>query len=193
VRLVVNTATGAIAQRIDYDEWGNATYVSGAPDFQPFGFAGGLTDRDTGIVRFGARDYDPRVGRWTSKDPIGFTDGSNLVVYAGGDPISYIDPNGQYLVPVLAAVAVMGTTYFVLDRFWEGASSCEEACRREIPKVCPFPPGEERESFVDQRMPACVQRCLRAGTEAVAGFGSSEISDGIQLLMDAAGAGQSNE
>jgi RHS repeat-associated protein len=95
VRLVVNAATGAIAQRIDYDEWGNATYVSGAPDFQPFGFAGGLTDRDTGLVRFGARDYDSRVGRWTIKDPIGFAGRDpNLFSYALGDPVDLIDPSG---------------------------------------------------------------------------------------------------
>lgn len=37
-----------------------------------FGFAGGLYDRVTGLVRFGARDYDPSVGRWTTKDAIPF-------------------------------------------------------------------------------------------------------------------------
>jgi RHS repeat-associated protein len=93
-RLVVNTATGAVAQRIDYDEWGNATVVSGPADFQPFGFAGGIADRDTGLVRFGARDYDARVGRWTSKDPIGFGAGVNLFSYGLDDPVNLIDSNG---------------------------------------------------------------------------------------------------
>ena len=32
------------------------------PGYQPFGFAGGLADA-LGLVRFGARDYDPRAGR----------------------------------------------------------------------------------------------------------------------------------
>src|SRR3989338_8938658 len=41
VRLVINSATGQIAQRIDYDEWGNVLSDSN-PGFQPFGFAGGL-------------------------------------------------------------------------------------------------------------------------------------------------------
>jgi RHS repeat-associated protein len=68
VRLVVNVADGSIAQQIDYDEFGNPTFVTGPADFQPFGFAGGLYDPDTGLVRFGARDYDPEVGRWTAKD-----------------------------------------------------------------------------------------------------------------------------
>ena len=39
---------------------------------QPFGFAGGLWDRETGLVRFGARDDDPRSARWTAGDPLLF-------------------------------------------------------------------------------------------------------------------------
>ncbi len=57
VRLVVNADTGAIEQRIDYDPWGVVTQDTN-PGFQPFGYAGGLYDPDTGLVRFGARDYD---------------------------------------------------------------------------------------------------------------------------------------
>ena len=44
----------------------------------PFGFAGGLHDRDTNLVRFGARDYDPSIGRWTAKDPIDFAGGIRI-------------------------------------------------------------------------------------------------------------------
>lgn len=81
VRLVVNGATGVIVQRIDYDAFGNVLSDTN-PGFQPFGFAGGLYDRDTGLVRFGARDYDPQVGRWTAKDPILFLGGdTNLYAY----------------------------------------------------------------------------------------------------------------
>ena len=51
------------------------------PGFQPFGFAGGLYDADTGLVRFGARDYDAAVARWTAKDPIRWDGGqANLDV-----------------------------------------------------------------------------------------------------------------
>jgi RHS repeat-associated protein len=49
-------------QRIDYDEFGVVTNDNNA-GFQPFGFAGGLYDADTKLVRFGARDYDAEAGR----------------------------------------------------------------------------------------------------------------------------------
>ncbi|KAB2965485.1 MAG: hypothetical protein F9K16_01750, partial [Thermoanaerobaculia bacterium] len=99
VRLVVNVATGAIAQRIDYDAWGRITLDTN-PGFQPFGFAGGIYDHQTGLVRFGARDYDPEVGRWTAKDPIGFGGGSALLYeYCANDPINAVDPSGLWITP----------------------------------------------------------------------------------------------
>jgi RHS repeat-associated protein len=100
VRLVVDASTGQVVQRIDYDTWGNVT-VDTNPSFQPFGYAGGLTDRDTGLVRFGARDYDPQTGRWTAKDPILFAGGdTNLYGYVGNDPVNLIDPTGYKCMDV---------------------------------------------------------------------------------------------
>jgi len=94
VRLVVNTATGEVVSRVDYDAWGREL-PSTNRDFQPFGFAGGLYDAETGFVRFGARDYDAVVGRWTTKDPIGFAGGSsNLYQYVEADPMNRRDTHG---------------------------------------------------------------------------------------------------
>ena len=93
-RLVVDSTTGQIAERIDYDEFGNVVNDTN-PGFQPFGFAGGLYDQDTKLVRFGARDYDAVTGRWTAKDPIFFSGAdSNLYGYVLNDPINMVDPNG---------------------------------------------------------------------------------------------------
>jgi RHS repeat-associated protein len=94
-RLVVNTATNTVAQRMDYDAWGNVL-VDSNPGFQPFGFAGGIYDRDTGLVRYGARDYDAVVGRWLCKNTSLFSYlGSNLFLYSHNDPINFIDFNGH--------------------------------------------------------------------------------------------------
>jgi RHS repeat-associated protein len=99
VRLVVNTATGQVVQRLDYDSWGVITADS-SPGFQPFAFAGGLYDGDTRLARFGARDYDATTGRWTAKDPIGFESGTtNLYEFVSNEPISHIDPSGLDVLP----------------------------------------------------------------------------------------------
>lgn len=68
VRMIINSASGEIKSKMSYDEFGVLQPGSIAPDFTPFGFAGGIRDSATGLVRFGVRDYDPAVGRWTSKD-----------------------------------------------------------------------------------------------------------------------------
>ncbi|MGB1557735.1 MAG: RHS repeat-associated core domain-containing protein, partial [Oceanococcaceae bacterium] len=94
-RLVINTSDGSIAQRLDYDEFGNVTLDTN-PGFQPFGFAGGIYDLHTELVRFGARDYDPATGRWTAKDPIRFGGGdSNLYAYVLNDPLNLVDVTGR--------------------------------------------------------------------------------------------------
>jgi RHS repeat-associated protein len=103
-RLVVNTADGTIAQRMDYDEFGNVILDTN-PGFQPFGFAGGIYDQPTKLTRFGARDYDAETGRWTAKDPIGFVHDpligcplgdTNPFGYVLNDPINRVDPSGLY-------------------------------------------------------------------------------------------------
>jgi RHS repeat-associated protein len=94
-RLLVDVATGTVAQRIDYDEWGVITNDT-SPAFQPFGFAGGLYDQHTKLVRFGARDYDAEVGRWTTKDPLLFAGReSNVYGYGVDDPVNRTDARGK--------------------------------------------------------------------------------------------------
>ena len=97
VRLVVNAQTGAIAQALTYDAHGRVLSDT-HPGFVPFGFGGGLWDADTGLVRFGLRDYDPEIGRWITQDPIGLAGGdTNLYAYVAGDPINATDPTGLFL------------------------------------------------------------------------------------------------
>jgi len=98
-RLVVNTDTGVIAQRIDYDEFGRVILDTN-PGFQPFGFGSGIYDSDTHLVRLGIRDYDAEIGRWTTPDPTLF-DGnlSNLYVYAKNDSINLRDITGLKPAP----------------------------------------------------------------------------------------------
>jgi RHS repeat-associated protein len=98
VRSVVRTSDGTVMQSITYDPWGKVLTDS-SPGFQPFGFAGGLYDKDTGLVHFGAREYDGATGRWTSKDPSRFAGGANLYAYSFADPVNWVDLTGNAPCP----------------------------------------------------------------------------------------------
>ncbi|EFK06099.1 RHS repeat-associated core domain protein [delta proteobacterium NaphS2] len=93
----VADASGNVVKRLDYDSYGNVISDTD-PSFEiPFGFAGGLYDGDTGLVRFGYRDYDPDIGRWTAKDPIFFAGGdTDLYGYCLNDPVNLIDIKGNF-------------------------------------------------------------------------------------------------
>ncbi|MEK6553726.1 MAG: RHS repeat-associated core domain-containing protein, partial [Bdellovibrionota bacterium] len=98
-RLVIKQSDGSIKQVMDHDAFGcfvtNTIDTSGSYTAIPFGFAGGLFDANTNLLRYGARDYDCETGRWLSKDPILFDGGdTNLFGYVQNDPINWIDVNG---------------------------------------------------------------------------------------------------
>jgi RHS repeat-associated protein len=106
---VVADTSGTVVKNIEYDTFGNIITDSDPAFTVPFGFAGGLHDRDTGLVRFGYRDYDPDVARWTAKDPIGFAGGdTDLYGYCLSDPVDFADPNGLAIVQVAGTVIGMG-------------------------------------------------------------------------------------
>lgn len=91
----------------------------------------GVMDEGNGLLFMRARYYDPDVGRFITKDPIGFTGGVNLYGYAGNNPYTYIDPVGlcaekswwksHWQIPTgiaIGVVAGMTTAYFVGPAVW---------------------------------------------------------------------------
>jgi len=124
---VVDTSSGNVVQRIDYDEWGEITSDSN-PGFQPFGFAGGLYDQNTKLTRFGARDYDAEIGRWAAKDPIKFIGlDTNLYGYTFLDPVNYIDPDGRIGLAGAAVGGVIGGVSAFTGSLATGASIGDSA------------------------------------------------------------------
>jgi RHS repeat-associated protein len=90
----ISDENGNVIKAIAYDSYGSVISDSNPAFTIPFGFAGGLQDSDTRLIRFGFRDYDPQAGRWTARDPIGFHGGLNHYAYAENAPTSRIDLNG---------------------------------------------------------------------------------------------------
>lgn len=140
-RLIVHAQSGELAQRLDYDVFG-AVLQDTRPGFQPFGFAGGLFDAQTGLVHFGARDYEPATGRWTARDPLLFGGGdTNLYEYVGGDPINSIDPLG------LHSLKFDGTNLYYYDDqgkllgTYPASSGMGGSKNYTMPNHGPIPPG----------------------------------------------------
>ena len=122
---VVTQQNGTVAKTLTYDAFGGLTGETGTFDL-PFGFAGGLADRVTGLVRFGMRDYEPASGRWTARDPALFAGGqANLYDYVGGDPIDRRDPSGLICIGGSVYAGFGGGGQFCIND--EGFSLCAEA------------------------------------------------------------------
>jgi len=95
---VVADSSGNVVKVLEYDSWGVLQYDSDPSFALEVGFAGGVADDVTGLVRFGFRDYEPGVGMWTARDPVLFGGGQlNLFAYAHSNPVNHVDPSG--LVP----------------------------------------------------------------------------------------------
>ncbi len=90
--------SGALVGRMDYSPFGQliAQYrftQSGDNTLSrlPFGFSTKYTDRESRLLYYGYRYYDPLTGRWPSRDPIGEKGGVNLYSFVDNNGISYCD------------------------------------------------------------------------------------------------------
>ena len=99
-RLVVNALTNELT-RYSYEPWGDhAVSTSTGTDLTDVGFTGQRRDASTGLSYYGARYYDPLVGRFTTADSV-LPDGGlslrglNRSAYAFGNPVTYVDPDGH--------------------------------------------------------------------------------------------------
>jgi RHS repeat-associated protein len=84
---------GNVIAGYDYDPFGRMTRVSGNRN-AAFGYAGYYTHAPSGLNLTLHRAYDPGLGRWLSRDPIGEDGGLNLYAYVGNEPVNFSDPSG---------------------------------------------------------------------------------------------------
>ena len=86
---------GYVADTYNYTSYGIPTASTGT-DPNPFRYGGqvGYYTGVNGLILCGARWYDPEIGRWLTRDPIGYTGGPNLYEYVASNPVGGIDPEG---------------------------------------------------------------------------------------------------
>src|SRR5262249_28402513 len=93
----LSDASGAIVNRYAYDPFGNILYQSGSIP-NPFQFAGigGAPSENggNGLILMGKRLYDPAMGRFVGRNPIGIAGGTNAYSYVQNHPVQSIQPVG---------------------------------------------------------------------------------------------------
>jgi RHS repeat-associated protein len=95
---------GSVGGRYDYDPYGRPTTVKTiVPDFN---FTGLYRHSKSNLDFAVYRAYDPDLGRWLNRDPIGENGGINLYRYVGNGPTSAIDPLGHDVIVLLASKKV---------------------------------------------------------------------------------------
>ena len=122
VALLTDYSTQSYAYK--YDPYGAAVLTAGGGNGgtqqNPYLFKGGIQDRTTGWVHFGARWYNPTTGRWTQQDTLDTPlnpANANRYAFAGDDPINNLDPTGQGcgLDWFLTGVALVGLAVSVFS------------------------------------------------------------------------------
>jgi len=159
LRLVADVS-GNVPKKIDYDSFGNVINDTDPTVEVPFGFAGGLHDRDTGLVRFGFRDYDPDVARWTAKDPVLFAGSdTDLYGYCLNDSINRTDTSGSQLQlfwnQILEALAQELFTQQSMEHLRQEIEQAKETqYAREIRNTI-----DRNRSAFQTRYEQCLERC----------------------------------
>lgn len=125
---------GHVVQRYEYDSFGNIRqHVNRIR--QPYTFTGREYDDETGLYFHRARYYDPQIGRFINRDPIGFAARdvnlyayvdsvgkpfrieTNLYAYASNNPVNLIDPEGlQGQLPPGAGIGIKALVDYFLVR-----------------------------------------------------------------------------
>jgi RHS repeat-associated protein len=93
---VATSSTGAVLDRAEYGPWGNVR--SGNVSETTLNYTGQKRD-GTGLLYYGARYYDPAMGRFLSPDTMGVSAGDpqslNRYSYVRNNPLNRTDPTGH--------------------------------------------------------------------------------------------------
>src|SRR5262249_12307918 len=103
--------TGAVQDTVSYNGFGNVVSESSTAFGDRFKYTARELDSETGLQYNRARYYDPRTGRWTTEDSLGFGAGdSNLYRSVHNNPTNLVDPSGLIRQPPFGELDVSKRT-----------------------------------------------------------------------------------
>ena len=96
---ILDRLDGGRSFGFDHDGWWYGRHWGKA--LTPYLYTGRRLDTFSGNYFNRNRYYSPKVGRFVSSDPIGFSGDSNLYRYAANNPLRFTDPTGKNPLAVL--------------------------------------------------------------------------------------------
>ena len=88
-----------------FDPFGEEVSITGLAAM-PMRFPGQYADEEMGYSYNYFRDYEPSLGRYLQRDPIGLIGGLNAFAYVGQNPVTWSDPRGL-LNPLKAIICLL--------------------------------------------------------------------------------------
>lgn len=94
-----------------------------------FRFSSKWQDDETMLNYYGFRYYNPKTGRWLSRDPLGERGGCNLYGFVNNDPLSWIDPDGRAVIaaPVVYTAEELALLTLAVYAAWLASSDAQRS------------------------------------------------------------------
>ena len=109
----VLAADGSLSAHYEYAPFGALTVSRGeSAATNPWRFSSEYAEDDTATVYYNYRHYEPVIGRWLGRDPIGESASNNLVLYVENKTLTQIDQLG--MTPIMGT-SITGQTYYYGD------------------------------------------------------------------------------
>jgi RHS repeat-associated protein len=141
---------GTVLWRENYEPYGTRVDNDPAASKNPLWFTGKYAEAEIGLQYFGARWYDPTLGRFVAVDPAGFREEDlnsfNAYAYANNNPYRFIDPDGNIVTEtalvfagtavvtaadaaIVGAIVVVGTAALSVAASWLGTFGLRSAAQ----------------------------------------------------------------
>ena len=119
--VLATDAAGNAVGRYGYSAYGEPFAADSANRYAPrFGFSSKGRDA-SGLVYYGFRHASPELCRWITPDPARESGGLNLYAFCGGNPICYVDEEGEIILQVVVVAFAAYTIYQLLQKFVNSA------------------------------------------------------------------------
>ena len=118
---LVDATAGSLIAEYEYGPFGEVLKADGnAAAENPFRFSTKYQD-ESGLLYYGYRYYDPKTGRWLSRDPIGERGGLNVYGFVGNGVVGKWDARGLCASLASEGLLKLRRLMATVSQKWEGS------------------------------------------------------------------------